>query len=165
MTGKFLFYAQVIDNTILHALNTIATATINGTETTMVAMKYFQNYAASNPNEQIKYCASNMIQQTHSNAAYLVAPEAQSRVGGYHFSFLVNKDQNLLFNGPVFVLALAKIIHNIMSSAAEAEVIGLYMNAKEDTPIQNSLTNMGHPQPAIPITTVHRQQYALQLVI
>ena len=49
VTGKFLFYARAIDNTMLHALNNIAPATINDTEATLAATKHFLNYAASNP--------------------------------------------------------------------------------------------------------------------
>ena len=53
VTGKFLFYAQVIDNTMLHVLNNIASATINGTETPLQATKDFLNYAACNSNVEI----------------------------------------------------------------------------------------------------------------
>ena len=56
-----------------------------------------------------------------------------------------------LFNGSLLVLA--KIIKNIMSSAAESEVGDLYMNAREDVPIRTTLIEMGHPQPAAPLTT------------
>ena len=75
-TGKFLFFARAVDNTLLHALNNIATATVNGTEATLKATKHFLNYVASNPNASIQFCASDMILQVHSDAAYLVAPNA-----------------------------------------------------------------------------------------
>ena len=38
-----------------------------------------------NPNAVIKYSASDMILRLDSDAAYLVAPEARSRAGGYHW--------------------------------------------------------------------------------
>ena len=96
VTGKFLFYARAIDNTMLHALNDIASA--KNSKETLAAVKYFLNYVASNPNARIKYRASDMILQLNSDAAYLVCPEARSRAGGYFF--LGNKDRNL-FNGPI----------------------------------------------------------------
>ena len=65
-----------------------------------------------------------MILTIHSDAAYQVAAKSRSRAAGYHF--FSNKDGKL-FNGPIFVLA--KIIKNVMASAAEAETGGLYMNA------------------------------------
>ena len=101
-TGKFLFYVRAIDNTMLHALNNIATATVNGTEATLAATKHFLNYATSNPNVEIIYRASDMILQTHSDAAYLVAPKSRSRMARYHF---LGDRNRVTFNGPILVLA------------------------------------------------------------
>jgi hypothetical protein len=61
VTGKFLFYARAIDNTILHAVNDIASATMHGTEQTLAAATHFLNYAASNPDGEIIFRASDMI--------------------------------------------------------------------------------------------------------
>eukprot|EP00804_Cyclotella_cryptica_P010965 CCRYP_016693-RF/>CCRYP_016693-RF protein AED:0.44 eAED:0.48 QI:0/-1/0/1/-1/1/1/0/169 len=55
------------------------------------------------------------------------------------------------FNGPV--LTLAQIIKFVASSAAEAELAGLYICAKEMEPLRNSLVKMGWPQPNSPIQT------------
>ncbi|OEU20461.1 hypothetical protein FRACYDRAFT_181335 [Fragilariopsis cylindrus CCMP1102] len=148
VTGKFLFYARAIDDTMLHAINDIASSTANGTEATLAATRYFLNYAASNPNGQIIYRASDMILRIDSDAVYLVRPEARSGAGGYHY--LGSKD-GTLFNGPILVLA--KIIKNVMASAAEAEVAGIYLNATEAVSERNCLIDMGHPQPPTPIKT------------
>lgn len=56
--GKFLFYARAIDNTMLHALNDIATS--KDTKATYEAMVHFLNYASCNPNASIIYRVSNM---------------------------------------------------------------------------------------------------------
>ena len=53
----------------------------------------------------------------------MVCLEAYSQAGGYYNHG--NKDVNL-FNGPIYVLA--KIIKNVMSSAAKSEVADLLMN-------------------------------------
>ena len=148
MVGKFLFLGRAIDNTTLHALNEIAIATSKGTEATMKAVEYFLNYAASNPNPSIKYRASDMILRIESDAAYLVCEHARSRAGGYHY---MSSTDGTLFNAPIFVLA--KVIKNVMASAAEAEVGALYMNAQEAISIRNCLIEMGHPQPATPLKT------------
>ena len=71
-----------------------------------------------------------MILQADSDAVYLVSPRARSRTGGYHFLGNTAKTQ---FNGPVSILA--KIIKNVMASAAEAEV-ALYLNAQQALVIQ-----------------------------
>jgi hypothetical protein len=56
VTGKFLYYARAIDNTMLHALNNIVSS--KNTNQTIAATRYFLNYAASNPNGSIIYRAS-----------------------------------------------------------------------------------------------------------
>ena len=114
----------------------------------MVAMKYFLNYAAYNPNGKIVHRKSNMILQGDSNAAYLVCPEARSRAGRY--IYCGNKDRKL-FNGPVLVLS--KKIKNEVSSASEAEVAALFMNAQEMVPMRQCLEELEHPQPATPLKT------------
>ena len=83
-----------------------------------------------------------MVLNCHSDAAYLVAPESRSRAGGFLFLGDKNRSQ---FNGPILVLA--KIIKHVMSSAAEAEVGAMFLNAREAIPIRKFLENMGHPQP------------------
>ena len=102
-----------------------STSTKNkGTQTAWKAVQYFLNYAASNQDAIIIFQASDMLYKIDSDAAYLVCPEARSRAGGYHY--LGNKGNNL-FNGLIYVQA--KIVKNVMASAAEAEVAGLFINA------------------------------------
>ena len=116
---KFLYYARAIDNTMLHALNNITSSKNKGTQTTRTTVQYFLDYAACNPEVEITFRASNILYKINSDTAHLVCPKAQSRAGEYHY--LGNTDDNL-FNGPIHVLA--KIIKNVMSSAAESEVAG-----------------------------------------
>ncbi len=51
------------------------------------------------------------------------------------------------------ILTNASIIKNVMSSAAEAELGALYLNAKEATYLRQMLIKMGHPKPPTPIQT------------
>ena len=133
------FFSRAIDNTMLHALNNIATATVNGTEATLKATEYFLNYVASNPNASIRFCASNMILQVHSDAAYLVALNTCNCARDYHF--LGTNDQTQ-FNAPILVLA--HIIKNVIASVAEAEIGSLYMNAREAIPLRICVIDLGH---------------------
>jgi hypothetical protein len=48
---------------------------------------------------------------------------------------------------------MSTIIKAVMSSAAEAELGALFLNAKEAVIIRQILTEMGHPQPRTPIQT------------
>ena len=90
-----------------------------------------------------------MVLWIHSDASYLSKPKAKSRYGGHHF---LGSDQPTTdINGPI--LALAKILRSIMSSAAEAELAGVFYNAKAATPTRITLVEMGHPQPPTKIET------------
>eukprot|EP00804_Cyclotella_cryptica_P003943 CCRYP_020906-RB/>CCRYP_020906-RB protein AED:0.42 eAED:0.41 QI:0/-1/0/1/-1/1/1/0/158 len=54
-------------------------------------------------------------------------------------------------NSPIFTIA--QIIKFVMSSAAEAELAGLFICAKEMVPLCQSLIEMGWPQPKSAIQT------------
>ena len=148
VVGKLLYYARAVDPTMLHAINDISLSASKGTEATLAATMFLLNYAYTNPNTEIIYRASDMILQVDSDAAYLVAPEARSRAGGYQY--LSNKAGNL-FNGPVLIVA--KVIKNMMTSAAEAELAALFINGQEAVALRNCLEAMGFPQPATPLKT------------
>ena len=83
-----------------------------------------------------------MILNAHLDASYLSASHGPSRAGG-HF-FLGSKDPTTPINGPI--LALAKILKNVMSSAAEAELGAMFMNAKEGAATRTTLEELGHNQ-------------------
>ena len=148
--GTFLYYARAVDCTMLHALNDLATRVTDGTQTTMKALQHFLDYCATYPEATVLYRASDMILHNHSDAAYLVATQARSRAAGY--TFCGNKLHNKqIINGPISIIA--KIIKGVMSSAAEAEVAALYMNAREILALRLTCEELGHKQPAIPMRT------------
>ena len=148
IAGKYLYPARAIDHTMLQPLNDLCIAANSPSEQTMQDLNHFLDYCASNPDPKIIYRASDMLLQLYTDAAYLVAPKARSRAAGYHF--LGNKDGNL-HNGPIYVLA--KIIKAVMSSAAEAESGGAFMNATEACAFRTTLEELGWKQPATPIIT------------
>ena len=69
--------------------------------------------------------------------------------GGHHF--LLENVQFPSNNGAI--LNISTIIEVVISSAAEAELDALFMNAKTAIPIQQTLEEMGHKQPPMPIQT------------
>ena len=109
LAGKLLCKDHTVDNTTLHALNEIIIAATGATLETMKDLEHVSDYCASHTEAEIIYWTSNMQLMIDSDAAYLVAPKARSRVAGYHY--LGNKDGKL-FNGPIYVLA--KIIKLVM---------------------------------------------------
>jgi hypothetical protein len=107
------------------------------------------DYLATQEEAVITYQASDMILAAHSNASYLSENEARSRVGRHFF---------LSSNAPIpqdngAILTVAQVIKPTMTTAAEAELGGLYINAREAVHIRNILSEMGYPQPCTPIQT------------
>ena len=66
-----MFYARAVDVTMLKAIGTIATQQSTPTEATMQAVTKLLNYAASHPDAQLQYTASDMILWIDSDASYL----------------------------------------------------------------------------------------------
>ena len=147
--GTFLYYGRAVDSTMLTALSSIASTQAEPTEETMENIKLFLDYAASHQDAILTYQASDMVLIVHSDASYLSEPKARSRAGG-HF-FMSSDVANPHNNGAV--LNIAQLIKAVMSSAAEAELGALYINAREAVPMRQLLTEMGHTQPSTPIQT------------
>jgi hypothetical protein len=145
IVGSLLYYARTIDSTLLVALSDIASAQSKGTEETQKAARKLLDYCATHPEAKIRYKGSQMALHIHSDASYLSAPKARSRVGG-HF-YLGNKAKSQhpnMHNGAI--LSIAGILKNVMSSAAEAEFGGLFINSREGENIRTTLEELGHKQ-------------------
>jgi hypothetical protein len=152
-----LFYARAVDPTMLTALSSLAAEQANPTKRTMEKTLQFLDYAASQEDAVITYRKSDMILAVHSDASYLSEPKARSRAGG-HF-FMSENDKDPKDNGALHVVA--KIIKQVMSSAAEAELGGLFINAKTAVPIRTTLEELGHKQPPTPIQTDNSTAYGV----
>ncbi len=141
VTGTLLYYARGVDNTILPALSAIATKQAKPTEKTKATIQQLLDYCAMQEEPVIAYKASKMILAIHSDAGYCNEKNSRSQAGG-HFS-LSNNDKHPPNNGAI--LTIAMIIKAVMSSAAEAELGALYLNACKAVYLQQILTKMGHP--------------------
>ena len=150
IVGVLLYYARAIDCTMLVALNDIATTQSSPTERTLQACTKLLNYAATHPDATIRYVKSDMILHVHSDASYLSAPKARSRLAG--FIFLANTpkpDHTTHKNGPIHVAT--GILKHVMASAAEAETGSAFHNAQTCCPLRVTLEFLHHRQPATPI--------------
>jgi len=125
---------------MLTALSAIASTKAEPTEETMTRCKQFLDYAATHQDAILTYKASDMVLVVHSDTSYL----------SKHF-FLLSDCEDPANNG--VVLNLAQLIKAVMSSAAEAELGALYINACEAVPQQTTLAEMGHKQPQTPMQT------------
>eukprot|EP00804_Cyclotella_cryptica_P017801 CCRYP_001199-RA/>CCRYP_001199-RA protein AED:0.46 eAED:0.46 QI:0/-1/0/1/-1/1/1/0/174 len=127
---------------MLPALGSLATQSAP-TQNTM--SKYTSSTTPPTPRHAITYRASNMILAVHSGASYLSRNKSARRAGDI---FPIRRRSVPRANGAI--LTLAQIIKPVMSSAAEAELGALYINA-ETIPQRHLLNELGHPQPPTPI--------------
>ena len=154
VVGTFLFYARAIDNTILTALNEIAAFQAAPTETTNEKIQMLLDYLYTYPDARIRFIASDMVLHIESDAAYLVAPKARSRIGGFYYcgsAYTKPLQSTEKINGPVHVEC--KILRRVVSSAAEAETAGIFVNCQTAIDMRNMMIALGHPQPATPVKT------------
>jgi hypothetical protein len=107
------------------------------------------NYLATQEDVVLSYHASDMVLAVHSNASYLSKPKACSRAGGH---FFLSSDTTVPPNNGA-VLNIAHIIKNVMSSATEVELAGLYIMVCKAVYIRIILKELGHKQPPMPLQT------------
>jgi hypothetical protein len=80
VTGSVLYYARAVDPTVLMPLNDIATEQTKATEKMQAATNQMLDYLATHPDSTIRYHASDMILNIHSDASYLSVSNAVSEV-------------------------------------------------------------------------------------
>jgi hypothetical protein len=107
---------------------------------------------ASQDKAVLTYKASNMVLAIHSNTSYLSKPKAHSRVGRH--MFMARRDNIPANNGAV--LNISQIIRAVMSSAMEAKLGALFINAKTAISMRHMLKDLGHLQPPTPMQTDNR---------
>ena len=147
--GVLNYYGRAVDATVLVALSSIASAQATPTELTLSLTKQLLDYVATHDDAILTYEKSDMVLAVHSDASYLSEPKARSRAGG-HFFLTADTDEPPN-NGAI--LNISKIMTSVMSSAADAELGALYINACEAVAIRNLLQEMGHKQPKTPMQT------------
>jgi hypothetical protein len=150
VTGHVLYYARAVDPTVSMPLNDIATEQTKATEKTQAATNQLLDYLATHPDATIRYHASDMILQIHSDASYLSVSNARRRLGGLLLLGNKSPEQDKL-NGSIF--NVAAVIKNVVASAAEAEVGACFHNAQSGAPLRVTLTELGHAQPPTPLRT------------
>jgi hypothetical protein len=92
-----------------------------------------------------------MILHIHNDASYLSEKEAKSRAGGFFYMGSDTKTNKKLTNGAILIIS--KVLEHVMSSAAEAEIGAVFINAKEGAVLRTALEELGPPQPPTPMET------------
>ncbi len=151
--GTIMYYARAVDLTTLVALSSIAseqTTATTATTATETRVHQLLDYLHTHKDATLRYVASDMILNIHSDASYLSEPKARSRLGGTFFMGTSPKNGlPIQLNGPI--LALANICKFVVASAAEAKLGALFYNCQDGTILRLTLEELGHPQPATPV--------------
>ena len=104
------------------------------------------DYAATHPNAKVRYRASDMVLQIHTDASYLSEPKTRSRAAGHYFlGWIPYDNQPIRLNGAIYTMCT--VLKFIASSAAEAELGALFLNIKKGRVLRLTLVEMGHLQP------------------
>ena len=136
--------------TVLMALSSIAVEQTKATERTMEKCTQLLDYLAGHADVKIRFHASNMIMNIHSDASYLSEAKAQSREYAHFFlGWIPTDDAPIRLNGAFHVSTT--ILRFVVASAAEAELGALYHNCQTGVIFRLTLSDMGHPQPQTPV--------------
>jgi hypothetical protein len=150
IVGSILYYAQVVDMTVLMALSTIVSEQMKGNINTMEKVYQVLNYLAMHPDAKIQFRASDMVLNIHSDALYLTEPNGCSRTCGHFFmGSLPEAGKPIRLNGAFHTLCA--ILRFVVASAAEAELRVLFLNCQEGMIFRLTLEDLGHPQTKIPV--------------
>ena len=145
-----LYYSRAADNTILLVLSTIASKQSNGTKRTMAKMIQLLDYLTTHPAAKVRFNASSIIVNIHSDALYLSAPRARSRLtGSCFFGDVPKKGEHIHMNEFVFVLC--GILRIVVWSVAGAALGTLFLNIKKRKSTTLALIKLGHHQLPTPV--------------
>jgi hypothetical protein len=145
LTGTLLYYARAVDPTLIMPINVLASEQSNATEVTADKVIKLLNYCNTHPETKIRYHASDTILHIHSDASYISENEAKSRAGGLFYMGSDTKTNKKLTNGAILIIG--KVLKHVTSSAVEAEIGAVFINAKEGAVLRTTLEELGHPQP------------------
>ena len=116
----------------------------------MQRVRQLLDYMHTNPNAIIRFYASDMILNVHSDASYLSAGKGRSRAGGYFFlGSLPVDNEPIQLNGNIAITCA--ILKLVAASAAEAELGALFLNTQEARVMRLILHELGHSQLPTPI--------------
>jgi hypothetical protein len=132
-----LYYARAVDTTLLLPITVLASEQKKATADTTDKVIKVLNYCTTHPETKLRYHASDMILNIHSDASYLSEREAKSRAGGFFYMGSNAETANKLTNGEILIIST--VLKHVMSSAEEAEIGEVFINYKEGTVLRTTL--------------------------
>jgi hypothetical protein len=141
LAGTILYYAWAVYPALILPGSVLASEQTQATAATADKVIKLLNYCASHTEAKFRYHASDMILNIYSDASYLSRREAKSRAGGLFYLGSNITSKNDLTN--CAILITSTILKHVLSSAAEAEIGSVFLNAKEATMLRTTLIEMG----------------------
>ena len=136
--------------TVLMGLSSIAVEQTKATEKTMERCIDLLNYLATNQDAKVRFRASDMVMNIHSDASYLSKTSSRSRSWGHFFmGWMPKNDEPIQLNGAFYVSTT--ILRFVVVSAAEAELGALFHNCQDGIIFCQTLDDLGHTQPRTPV--------------
>ncbi len=155
IVGSILYYTQAVDMTVLMALSTIAVDQMKAKKRTMERCMQLLDYLAHNVDAKVRFHASDMILNIHSDASYLSEAKARSRACGHFFmGWMPKNGESIQLNGAFHVNMT--IMRFVVASAVEAELGTLYHNFQTGIIFLTHIDRNGTP--ATPNTSKLQQQ-------
>jgi hypothetical protein len=145
VVGTFLFYARMVDHTMLPAVTFISKKQSAPTEQTLAATHMLLRYAVSHPNHCVTFKACDMVLKVISDGSHLSQENAGSIAGGYHYCGN-HSDAPTILNGAI--LPVCSSIPTVCGAASETEYAALYMNGQHAYFERVVLESLGYPQAA-----------------
>ena len=154
VVGSLLYYGRAIEHPILVALNEISLDQQHPTQKIQQKVDQLLDFVSTYPNAILRYHASDMILHVDSDAAYLVRPNARSRIGGYYYLSStppnnVTQPPKPMKNAPILIEC--STIKHVVASAAEAECGALFKNGQSAITVRVIFEALGHHQPPTPL--------------
>jgi hypothetical protein len=117
--GTLLYYARAVDPNFIMTVNVLASEKTRSTSETAVKNIKLLNYCTTHPKATLRYHASDMILNIHSDVSYLSEREAKSRSGVFFYMGSKTDKSTRLAKGEILIIST--VLKHIMPSAAEAE--------------------------------------------
>ena len=145
IVGSLLYYARSVDYTMLPAVNTIGAEMSSPTQRLTPVINRLLAYAATYPDNQLVYHASDMVLEVQSDASFHSRSRGRSVAGG--IAYLGSGEPPTGFiNGAIF--AHCSVLDVVVASAAEAEYGGTFTIGQRAEWQRTILNAIGHPQSA-----------------
>jgi hypothetical protein len=135
--GTLLYFARTVELTLIMPVNVLDSEQPKATAATWDKIIKLLNYCTTHLEATLRYHASDMILNIHSDASYLSEREAKSRAGGFFYTGSSTDTPNKLTNGSILIIST--FLRHVMSLAAEAEIVALFLNAKEGSVLHTTL--------------------------